>query len=67
MHASATEEPDLFWALRGDGGNFGVVTSFTFQLNDVSRFVGGPTFWAVDQGDEVLEAYRDFLPNAPEN
>ena len=65
VHASATEEPDLFWALRGGGGNFGVVTSFTFQLHDVSRFVGGPTFWAVEQGEEVLKAYRDFLPNAP--
>ena len=65
VRASETEEPDLFWALRGGGGNFGVVTSFTFKLNDVSRFVGGPTFWDVDQGDEVLKAYREFLPNAP--
>ena len=65
VRASETEEPDLFWALRGGGGNFGVVTSFTFKLNDVSQFVGGPTFWAVDQGDEVLKAYREFLPNAP--
>jgi hypothetical protein len=65
VHASATEEPDLFWALRGGGGNFGVVTSFTFKLNDVSQFIGGPTFWAVEQGDEVLKAYREFLPNAP--
>jgi FAD/FMN-containing dehydrogenase len=65
VRASADEEPDLFWALRGGGGNFGVVTSFTFRLNDVSRFVGGPTFWAVEQGDEVLKAYREFLPGAP--
>jgi FAD/FMN-containing dehydrogenase len=65
VHASATEEPDLFWALRGGGGNFGIVTSFTFRLNDVSRFVGGPTFWDVDQGDAVLKAYREFIPNAP--
>ncbi|GAA3706304.1 FAD-binding oxidoreductase [Microlunatus aurantiacus] len=65
VRASATEEPDLFWALRGGGGNFGVVTSFTFRLNDVSAFVGGPTFWDVGQGDAVLEAYRDFIPNAP--
>src|SRR3954451_18942274 len=65
VRASADEEPDLFWALRGGGGNFGVVTSFTFRLNDVSRFVGGPTFWAVEQGDEVLKAYREFLPSAP--
>ncbi|HEU4546673.1 MAG TPA: FAD-binding oxidoreductase, partial [Microlunatus sp.] len=65
VRASATEEPDLFWALRGGGGNFGVVTSFTFRLNDVSRFVGGPTFWDVGQGEAVLEAYREFIPNAP--
>ncbi|HEU5484840.1 MAG TPA: FAD-binding oxidoreductase [Microlunatus sp.] len=65
VRASATEEPDLFWALRGGGGNFGIVTSFTFRLNDVSRFVAGPTFWDVDQGDQVLKAYREFLPSAP--
>ena len=65
VHASATEEPDLFWALRGGGGNFGVVTSFTFRLNDVSRFVGGPTFWDVDHGDAVLKAYREFITDAP--
>jgi FAD/FMN-containing dehydrogenase len=65
VQASADSEPDLFWALRGGGGNFGVVTSFTFRLNDVSRFVGGPTFWAVEQGPEVLRAYRDFIRQAP--
>ena len=65
VHASDSEEPDLFWALRGGGGNFGVVTSFTFRLNDVSRFVAGPTLWAVDQGDEVLKAYREFILSAP--
>ncbi len=65
VRASADQEPDLFWALRGGGGNFGVVTSFTFKLNDVSRFVGGPTFWAVDQGEEVLKAYREFIIGAP--
>ncbi|SDS33494.1 FAD/FMN-containing dehydrogenase [Friedmanniella luteola] len=65
VRASATSEPDLFWALRGGGGNFGVVTSFTFALHDVSRFVGGPTFWAVEQSEQVLAAYREFLPSAP--
>jgi len=65
VHASADEHPDLFWALRGGGGNFGVVTSFTFKLNDVSRLVGGPMFWPVEQGDQVLKAYREFLPQAP--
>jgi FAD/FMN-containing dehydrogenase len=65
VHASEDSEPDLFWALRGGGGNFGVVTSFTFRLNDVSRFAGGPTFWDVEQGPEVLRAYREFIIEAP--
>jgi FAD/FMN-containing dehydrogenase len=65
VRASADENPDLFWALRGGGGNFGVVTSFVFRLHDVGTVIAGPTFWAVEQGVEVLSAYRDFLPNAP--
>jgi FAD/FMN-containing dehydrogenase len=63
--ASADEHPDLFWALRGGGGNFGVVTSFLFRLHEVDTVVGGPTFWPVEAGAEVLSAYRDFLPSAP--
>jgi FAD/FMN-containing dehydrogenase len=65
VRASAEENPDLFWAIRGGGGNFGVVTSFLFRLHDVDTVVGGPTFWAIEQSAEVLSAYRDFLPNAP--
>jgi FAD/FMN-containing dehydrogenase len=65
VRASADENPDLFWAIRGGGGNFGVVTSFLFQLHDVETVVAGPTFWPVEQGAEVLSAYRDFLPKAP--
>jgi FAD/FMN-containing dehydrogenase len=63
--ASADEHPDLFWALRGGGGNFGVVTSFPFRLHEVDTVVGGPTFWPAELGAEVLSAYRDFLPDAP--
>ncbi|MHB1572177.1 MAG: FAD-binding oxidoreductase [Solirubrobacteraceae bacterium] len=63
--ASADEHPDLFWAIRGGGGNFGVVTSFTFRLHDVSSMIGGPTFWAVEHAAEVMSAYREFLPSAP--
>ncbi|MGW2628655.1 FAD-binding oxidoreductase [Streptomyces chattanoogensis] len=65
--ASATEHPDLFWALRGGGGNFGVVTSFNFQLRPVHTVGVGVTLWPVDQAREVLEWYRDFLPAASED
>ncbi len=65
VRASAEENPDLFWAIRGGGGNFGVVTSFLFRLHEVDTVVGGPTFWALEQSAEVLAAYRDFLPKAP--
>jgi FAD binding domain/Berberine and berberine like len=63
--ASADENPDLFWAIRGGGGNFGVVTTFEFQAHPVSTVIGGPTFWAVEEAEEVLKAYREFLPAAP--
>jgi FAD/FMN-containing dehydrogenase len=65
VRASRDEHPDLFWALRGGGGNFGVVTSFLFRLHEVGTVIGGPTFWPVEQGAEVLSVYREFLPTAP--
>ena len=65
VRASADENPDLFWAIRGGGGNFGVVTSFVFRLHEVGTIFGGPTFWPVEAGAEVLSAYREFLPSAP--
>lgn len=65
VRAAADENPDLYWAIRGGGGNFGVVTSFLFRLHEVGTVVGGPTFWPVELGSEVLAAYRDFLPSAP--
>ncbi|MFJ3222463.1 FAD-binding oxidoreductase [Streptomyces sp. NPDC086783] len=65
VRASAEENPDLYWAIRGGGGNFGVVTSFLFRLHEVSTVVAGPTFWPVELGAEVLAAYRDFIPHAP--
>jgi FAD/FMN-containing dehydrogenase len=65
VRAGADSHPDLFWALRGGGGNFGVVTSFTFRLHEVGTVVAGPTFWSIEDSAEVLSAYRDFLPNAP--
>ncbi|MFJ3334940.1 FAD-binding oxidoreductase [Streptomyces sp. NPDC086766] len=65
--ASEEEHPDLFWALRGGGGNFGVVTSFTFRLHPVSTVGAGVTLWPVDRTPEVLRWYREFLPAAPED
>ncbi|MFF7602259.1 FAD-binding oxidoreductase [Streptomyces mirabilis] len=65
VRASDTENTDLYWAIRGGGGNFGVVTSFLFRLREVSTVVAGPTFWPAKVGPEVLTAYRDFLPDAP--
>jgi FAD/FMN-containing dehydrogenase len=62
--ASADENPDLFWGIRGGGGNFGVVTTFVFQGQPVSTIVGGPTFWDVDRTPELLAAYREFMPAA---
>jgi hypothetical protein len=65
--ASKDEHPDLFWALRGGGGNFGVVTSFLFQAHPVSMVYAGPIFWeAAPHARTVMRAYRDFLPTAPE-
>jgi FAD binding domain/Berberine and berberine like len=63
--ASADENPELFWALRGGGGNFGVVTSFRFQAHPVSTVLAGPTFWPIEQTPEVMRFYREFLPTAP--
>ncbi len=65
--ADAKEHPDLYWAVRGGGGNFGVVTSFLFKTHPVSTVIAGPTFWPVDQTPEVLKAYREFILQAPED
>ncbi len=65
--ASAEDNPDLFWAIRGGGGNFGVVTEFTFRAHPLETIVGGPTFWALEDSDELLAAYREWLPSAPRN
>jgi FAD/FMN-containing dehydrogenase len=65
--ASESENADLFWALRGGGGNFGVVTSFTFRLHPVSTVVCGPTAWPVSATTDVLTWYRDALPAQDED
>ena len=65
VRASADENSELFWALRGGGGNFGVVTEFTFRAHPVSTVIAGPTFWPVEQTEDVLKWYREFLPAQP--
>ena len=64
--ASATEEPDLFWAIRGGGGNFGVVTSFTYRVHPVGRILWGPIIHPVDRAGDVLRHYRKFMEGAPD-
>jgi FAD/FMN-containing dehydrogenase len=64
--ASDYQNEDLFWALRGGGGNFGVVTSFEFQLHEVGDVVGGPLFYEFDDATAVLECFRSYLSEAPE-
>jgi FAD/FMN-containing dehydrogenase len=62
---SADEHPDLFWAIRGGGGNFGVITSFLFRLHPVKTVMGGPTLWPLEHAPDVMRWYRDFIANAP--
>lgn len=62
--ASAEEHPHLFWAVRGGGGNFGVVTSFLFRAHPVDTVFGGPIFFDIAHAREVMGWYRDFLPMA---
>jgi hypothetical protein len=66
LTAAATSHPDLYWALRGGGGNFGVVTEFEFALHDVGPIVQlGLFFWPVDQGVEMLTFARDYIETTP--
>ena len=64
--ASEEEEPELFWALRGGGGNFGVVTSFEYRLHPVGMLLAGPVFHPFEQAREVLRFYRDFASTIPD-
>ena len=64
--ASATNNPDLFWALRGGGGNFGVVTSFEYRLHPVTQVLGGLVLYPLEQGRAVLRFYRDFCRTLPD-
>ena len=66
LHASATENAELFWALRGGGGNFGIVTTFEFMLHPVSTILGGILFYPLARARDVLRFYRDFTASAPD-
>ena len=65
--ASEEENEDLFWAIRGGGGNFGVITSFLFRAHPVSTVYAGPTLWHMDRAADAMRFYRDFMANASED
>ena len=64
--ANAEENADLFWALRGGGGNFGIVTAFLFEAQPVSTVCGGPMLWDLEDARDVMKWYREFILHAPE-
>jgi FAD/FMN-containing dehydrogenase len=67
VRASEDENADLFWGLRGGGGNFGVVTGFEFNLNPLGpQVLAGPIFWAIEDSPKVLRFYRDWIAEAPD-
>jgi FAD/FMN-containing dehydrogenase len=67
VKASESENPDLFWGVRGGGGNFGIVTEFEFRLNPVGPIVlAGPIFWPMEDAPKVLRFYRDWVAEAPD-
>jgi FAD/FMN-containing dehydrogenase len=66
LHASETENPDLFWGLRGGGGNFGIVTTFEFKLHPVSTIFGGMLLYPLARARDVLRLYREVTRSAPD-
>ena len=68
VHVDEATDPELFWGLRGGGGNFGIATSFEYRLHPVGPLVlGGPIVWPLEQAGEVLRTLRDFAPQAPDS
>src|SRR5215469_2914964 len=65
--ANADENSDLFWAIRGGGGNFGVVTSFTFRLQPIDTVYAGPILYELSEATEVMKWYRELITSAPED
>lgn len=67
LHVDADSDPELFWGLRGGGGNFGIATKLEYRLHPVGPMVlAGPIFWPLDQAPEVLRAVREYAPTAPD-
>jgi hypothetical protein len=67
LKASPTENAELFWGLRGGGGNFGIVTEFEFRLNEVGpTLLAGPIYWPMESSPEVMRFYRDWIADAPD-
>ena len=64
--ASATDHPDLFWGLRGGGGNFGIVTEFEYRLHPLTTVLGGAAFYPVEKARDVLRFFREFTASAPD-
>jgi FAD/FMN-containing dehydrogenase len=64
--ANNDKHADLFWAVRGGGGNFGVITSFLFQAHPAKMVFAGPIFWDAKDAKQIMATYRDFIPKAPE-
>lgn len=65
--ANKRENADLYWAIRGGGGNFGIVTSFLFKAHPVDTVYAGPMLWHIDQAEELMKWYRDFSTSAPKD
>src|SRR3954453_1368000 len=66
VQCDAEREPDLFWAIRGGGGNFGIVTQFSFRCHPLTDVLAGPVMYSLDDTHDVLQWYRDFLPAQPD-
>ena len=67
VKANANENPDLFWALRGGGGNFGAVTAFTFKLHNIDTVYGGPMLYELSEAADVMKWYRELIAKAPDD
>jgi FAD/FMN-containing dehydrogenase len=68
VKASEAQNPELFWGVRGGGGNFGIVTEFEFRLNQVGPIVlAGPIFWPMEESPKVMRSYRDWIAEAPDD